>query len=384
MQIEDGPAQIRHLGGQRVDPRGKLLFGQLARAIPRRRVGVAEREQGIAVAEVDDLAIAVAHPPLGFESPVDDPGVVVAGHHITGQLALGQLLLRDLQPAREGLLHQTVEQRVLLGGVSGHGVQLLGPAAVGIHAVEPDVALKLGQLLVGAPGDSATKKGALPATVGLDDDGHDTLAGDVTAHNQDVRAIERPRVEELPPAFLRAVDIGGLIDARPAHAGILHGRAASFNSTRPSARLSRSEDSPARYSPPTRMRPARSSTATARASVPTGAATRRTSRPVRASSMHTSTPRWVAARTNTCPPRSATPGLPRRGAPTPAELGQPVAASHSTSAVRRANPRLACFLPLRPVPASTRCHQRGFSLQTCYLARAGCSIHRAIGASAAK
>jgi len=119
--------------------------------------------------------------------------------------------------------------------------------------------------------------------------------------------------------------------------------------------------------PPTRMRPARSSTATARVSVPTGAATRRTSRPVRASSMHTSTPRWVAARTNTCPPRSATPGLPRRGAPAPAELGQPVAASHSTSAVRRASPRLACFLPLRPVPASTRCHQRGFSLQTCYL-----------------
>src|SRR4029453_16328912 len=65
-----------------------------------------------------------------------------------------------------------------------------------------DLSLRLEDLVV-------LLEGRLPLSVALDD-GDDGLAGDVAAQDEDVRLVERPGVQELPPADLGAVDASGV------------------------------------------------------------------------------------------------------------------------------------------------------------------------------
>jgi hypothetical protein len=82
----------------------------------------------------------------------------------------------------------------------------------GIHPVRADAVLELLALL--------RRRGALRLAeeLGLDgaavrlDERDDGLAGDVAAHDDHGRAVDRGRVEELAPQDLGPVDVGRVVD----------------------------------------------------------------------------------------------------------------------------------------------------------------------------
>ena len=208
MQVEDRPVHRLNVGRKSLDYGLQLGLGHLSRTVPRGRVGVADRQHRIPIAEVDDAAVAVLHPALFRERTVNRPGIVVAGHHParhSGNLELG---LADVEPAPKRLLHQVVEQLLLIG--SGHqALELLAIASVRIHPVEGDPRLELGELRLGRHLIRSTLELGRPCPGNrIVHHRHDALAGDVASHDDHVGLVERPGIQELPPTRLRSMNVG--------------------------------------------------------------------------------------------------------------------------------------------------------------------------------
>ena len=56
MEVEDRPAHVGDLRRQRVDARFKLSLIELSGTVPRCAIGIAERQQRVSLAEIDDNA----------------------------------------------------------------------------------------------------------------------------------------------------------------------------------------------------------------------------------------------------------------------------------------------------------------------------------------
>jgi hypothetical protein len=111
----------------------------------------------------------------------------------------------------QGLAHQGEEDGLHRGrGVPGLVELFLGGAVrVEAHVPDPGLGLvELGQGQLPVAGELADQV----AAAGPAHHRHDGLAGDVPAHDQDIGLIEPARVEELAPAHLAAVDVGGEVD----------------------------------------------------------------------------------------------------------------------------------------------------------------------------
>jgi hypothetical protein len=66
----------------------------------------------------------------------------------------------------------------------------------------------LSELVLGADVAVLAHEGALPRIVALGDERHEHLSGEVAEKHGHIDAVDRKRVEELPIADIRAVDVG--------------------------------------------------------------------------------------------------------------------------------------------------------------------------------
>src|SRR5260370_4016858 len=94
------------------------------------------------------------------------------------------------------------------------GLELVVVVAAHPHRVVTafaDLPFDVGDLGLGFQHDMLGEHSGVPL-VPPPDDWHHRLAGDVAAHDDDVRLIESAGVEELAPADLRAVNVGDVED----------------------------------------------------------------------------------------------------------------------------------------------------------------------------
>jgi hypothetical protein len=101
-----------------------------------------------------------------------------------------------------------------------------GAHAVRVHAVGADAPFGLEHLLLVAQQLALAEEFELVA-LGVLEQRHDDLAGDVAAHHDHAGAVGGGGVQELAPEVLGAVDVGGVVEARRRAAGACCGAAAA-------------------------------------------------------------------------------------------------------------------------------------------------------------
>ncbi len=207
VRVED--QRVRVAGGleQRPQVALDLLLGLLARGVPRRRVRPPVAGDPVPV-DVQDPPVVVLHDPGRVEDVRDEALVVVPRHHETGDPAVLQPLVGELDPPLHLLPHRGAEGPGDRRGIARHRRGLLRLAPVGVEAVEPDQPLDLLELL---PLDLVVPAHERDPVhlVALPNERDERLPGDVPGEHERVHAVEATGVHELAEADLGPVDVGG-------------------------------------------------------------------------------------------------------------------------------------------------------------------------------
>ena len=119
----------------------------------------------------------------------------------------GQPLVSKGHPAFDATHDLGLETLVDKGRVVAPRVDLVAGQADRVVATIGDPLLHRPDVVLGRQLVALVLEAQLPAVRGGHDRDH-RLAGHVAAHDQDVRLVEGAGVQELPPADLRAVDVG--------------------------------------------------------------------------------------------------------------------------------------------------------------------------------
>ena len=199
--------------GERFDAAVQLVLVELARRVPGRAVGVAEREHRVAV-ERDDALVAGLDVRGGLELLLEARRIVVAGHDEAGHAGGGEPLVGLLEPARERLQHHALEPALtlLLGQVGDLG-DLGRGRAVRVHAVAADAPFQRRQLRLARGALAAAKELSAEDAGRILDERDDHLARDIPAHHEHLRLVVLGRVQELEPQHLGAVDVARVVQA---------------------------------------------------------------------------------------------------------------------------------------------------------------------------
>ena len=210
VEVEDRPRRVGDLREDLLQAPAKLVLGQLAERVPRRRVRPSVGEhleavqlEGVVAAEFDKVP--------ALQARVDLEHVVVRRGDDRADPLARQAVVGHGDPALGPLEHHLLEplvDRVLV--VLHVAVLLLGDADRVVAAVQ-DLRLDVADLVLGLQGDVLVEHRGVPAGAALDDGDHG-LAGDVAADDHDVGAVVGARVQELPPADLGAVDVRDVED----------------------------------------------------------------------------------------------------------------------------------------------------------------------------
>ena len=145
------------------------------------------------------------------EHGVAAPGIVVPRHHVHLDAERRHALVGQCDPATQLVQHDLLEEtraRLLVALVAR---DLGGVCDPGVHAV---VAHGVGQLIeldLRAPAAGLPQEARAERTAGSALDGHDRLAREVAAHDQRVHFVEAPGAEELAPALVGAMHVGGVV-----------------------------------------------------------------------------------------------------------------------------------------------------------------------------
>ena len=81
VQVEDRAARVDELVGELLEPLEERFLVELPRAVPRRRIGEG-RGDHLVRPDAHDLVVAEHDSLRAGEDVVDEPGIVVAGHHV--------------------------------------------------------------------------------------------------------------------------------------------------------------------------------------------------------------------------------------------------------------------------------------------------------------
>src|SRR3984885_14336235 len=218
VQVEDGTVRSLDRVGDFRDLRRQLVFGDVARAVPRRRVAVADPHDLEAVAQVEHLAVGVLDQARRLEQLVDLVEVVVSGADQAPDPGRAEPVLGHVHPAAAPLEREGAEQLIDLRLVPLILRVLLVGGLERVLASVGDVRLELCQLLAGLqpplPPEEVLDQ---PVAIRLGADRDDELAGDVTADDHGAGLVKLGRCEELQPAALRRVHIGDEVDAGSCH-----------------------------------------------------------------------------------------------------------------------------------------------------------------------
>jgi hypothetical protein len=109
MQVQDGRRRILEPVDQRADPIVELGFAKLARAVPRRRVGVGERHH-LVWPDPHDPVVAVGRPPCRAKEIVDRPRIIVPRHDEQVGIERFQALVGELDPSAQLFEHDLLEE----------------------------------------------------------------------------------------------------------------------------------------------------------------------------------------------------------------------------------------------------------------------------------
>ena len=207
MQVEDRLGRIGQLCRFAIDRRQQLVLGQLARRVPGGRIRVAHADHGKASGQLDHGSLGVDNAGRSPQQVVDERRVVVSGRHVANDVAAIESILGQREPALDGLLDASMEDVVHRGG---RRLELTDPVDRGLVGVVAGVGdqladrreLGLGELPV------PVEDPGRPAPVAVVDDRHQHLASHVAAHDQHLAVVKARRVEELPKAAVRGVDVG--------------------------------------------------------------------------------------------------------------------------------------------------------------------------------
>src|SRR5579875_144214 len=187
----------------------ELLFGQLARRVPRRRTGPGGREQLI-LAQRDDAPVRVLDQRRALDDRVNLEIVVVAGHDEAAHPGPLEPLVGDLHPAGELVQDHLGYDPLAEFDVGLEPPVLVVRAAVRVEAVEADASFELSELVVTVHDLVAAEDVCNPPLTTVDDR-HKRLSGEVATEDQHVRLVEGGRIQELPPAAFRTVDVPGVV-----------------------------------------------------------------------------------------------------------------------------------------------------------------------------
>ena len=199
---------VGELRRDRADPLEQDVLGLLAVGLPRRRVRPPGRGH-LEVAHLDHAALRQLDPLGRRQDVVDLELVVVAGAHEHALGLAGQLLLGHLHPPLDGAQHVAVEEVVEPVGVGLELGQLVGRRAERVVAAPDHVLLERRHLVLAVKLAALLLQRAVPALAALVDDRDERLAGHVASQDHDVGLVVRAGVQELAPARLRPVNVGG-------------------------------------------------------------------------------------------------------------------------------------------------------------------------------
>jgi hypothetical protein len=166
----------------------------------------------VEAAEVDQPALAERHVGRGVDDVIDLEDVVVPAVEQARDLAALELAVRHVQPAVQRGDHLLAEAPVDGALFLGELGQLVGGHDGRVRAPVADLPLGLRELLPGVQADRLPAHHHLPVPVVLGDR-HHHLAGDVAPQDHRVGLVEGGRVEELPPADLGPMNVGGEEDS---------------------------------------------------------------------------------------------------------------------------------------------------------------------------
>src|SRR5918911_5287262 len=209
VEVVDGLLRGRsYLRGHLPQPLGEVVFVFFTIRVPGRAVRPPGRDH-LEVAELDHLALGQPHALGRGDDLIDLELVVVARRNEAVYPRPFEFLVGHPHPALDGPEHLSVEELIpelLGGGELGH---LVGVGAEGVVAAPHDRLLELFYLVFALELSSVLQKRRVPVVWPFLDYGDERLARHVAAKDHDLRLVVLARVQELPPAGLRAVDVGG-------------------------------------------------------------------------------------------------------------------------------------------------------------------------------
>src|SRR2546430_6132954 len=207
--------------------------------MPWRRIRVPTREHLVTI-DVHNPAVTCEHDGASLEHLVDQPGIVVPGHHVQLDACRGQTLFGELDPALEVLEYRLGKEPLPIRRVVAHRLMLLGCRVKRVEAVHADCALQLLELL-GRAGMALLSDNPSGVSAVFLDDRNEGLPDQVAAHDQDRALVVPRRVHELSPADVAAVHVGrvvetqGSVSVTPAQETTLHAGTGARVTTAPPA-----------------------------------------------------------------------------------------------------------------------------------------------------
>ena len=191
-----------------VDRRRDLVLARLARRVPRRHRGQADRDHRVLVVQVHDPVLARDHvgPVVAFEDLQHRRFVVVAARQVHPDTGAGQPVLRQLEPPRQPFGGQPTEPPELRQLVGADRLVLVRLEHLPVEARELDA---LGERVEPVPFELviATLEVGSEAPVRAHDR-DEGLAHEVATEHERVGLVERRRAEELAERRLGAVEVG--------------------------------------------------------------------------------------------------------------------------------------------------------------------------------
>src|SRR5919202_2742134 len=218
MQVEDAAVHRGHLGGHRLDLAAQVVLVQLTVGLPGRAVGPSGADHADVVVEVDDPPLGQADAARLAQHVVHREDVVVARAHVTLHAGAGQPGIGILHPGPDALHHTLGEEVVHTLGMLLKRGELVLVQAHRVVALAGDRLLH-GRGLVLAPqyGDLVHELTALVAAR-VPHEGHDGLARHIAAQHEHMGAVEFGARDELLPADVGAMHVGGEENAQ--HPGL--------------------------------------------------------------------------------------------------------------------------------------------------------------------